>query len=718
MRIGKIVLAAAIAAVLLGGNGITAEAAEASAPEKATSTDALVQGAEGGVDTNQTEGMSDKNNGGNADSKGNVGNTDNKGIVGSTDTRDNAGDIEDTGSTGSMGDTDEPEEKVQHVTVLDGVDYSAVYDYDYYVTRYPDIAAVYKGDETRTLWHFVNFGMKEARRGNETFDINSYRNQYQDLRVAYGTNYQRYYMHYVNFGSKENRVATGVDSIQNPVTVKDGVNYAPVYDYFYYIQKYPDIAAAYKGDDVKTLWHFTNFGMNEKRVGNDAFDVDSYIFSYVDLRNVYGLNTGSYYKHYAMFGSKEGRTAKGVTARVGGVTSYAGVDYSAVFDADYYFTVNKDVRRAYGWNNDIVGLIHFIKCGMNEGRQASENFDVKSYRNAYDDVRHLYRNDYKAYYQHYMKYGKNEGRTAVNVNELKNPLTIYSGIQMESIYDYYFDIKYHPDVYAAFGDDDISILNHFVKYGLRENRIAKADYDKEFYKEMQFVMNERSNFTLNGRKYHMNKDGNITSWFGIDISAYNGDIDWDAVKNDGVEFVIIRAGFRGYGTFKLAEDKRFMQNLIGANKAGIKVGVYFFTEAINETEAQEEAQFVVNLIKNYGGKVELPIFVDTEAQYDEDGNLTRHSQLDPETRTKVVAAFCQKVKSLGYTPGYYAGYYWPLYPDALTEYMRWFPHYPSDINQEINLLDKHGLPYKIWQYTSSGRVKGINSYVDMNIWYN
>ena len=176
MRIGKIVLAASIAAVLLGGNSITAKAEGVPTSETATVTDAVLGEQDAGEDISNVEGENDD-------------------TVIPLDIN-NSGNLDDKENTDDMDNTGEPvEPQIQHLTTLDGVDYSSVYDYEFYIARNPDVAAAFKGDETKTLWHFVNYGMREARRGNETFDVISYKNQYQDLRVAYGTNYQKYYIH-------------------------------------------------------------------------------------------------------------------------------------------------------------------------------------------------------------------------------------------------------------------------------------------------------------------------------------------------------------------------------------------------------------------------------------------------------------------------------------------------------------------------------------------
>ncbi len=685
---------------MLGTGSITAHAEE----DIATSTDAVIETA---VDENAEV---DKN----AVVDGNVGNT--------ADTKADEVDAKPANAispikeSGSDMITTAPAPALSY---FDGVDYSAVYDYYYYIEKNPDVKKAFNGNQEKTLQHFIAYGMKEGRRASESFDITSYRNAYRDLRAAFGYDYAKYYIHYMNYGKKEGRISTGVTKLQNAVTKLNGVDYSAVYNYDYYLSKNTDVKKAFNGDEDKTLQHFVKYGMKEKRTSSGSFDVNSYMNAYADLRQAFEGDYASYYMHYVNYGKREGRKTTGVSTRVGSVTKLRGdnTDYSAVFNADFYFNKYSDIKKAFGFNNDFLALHHFVNYGMKEGRQGSKNFDVRSYRYQYRDLRQAFGKDLPKYYKHYIQYGKKEGRKATGITSIVDPITTYRGVDLSSIYDYNYYVSHNPDVVKALGDDDQTVIEHFVKYGLKENRTAKAGADKSTYSRYIALFNERSNITINGRKYHIDANGNITSWFGIDVSHYQGVIDWNAVKADGVDFAILRAGFRGYGSLKLVEDSQLMNNIINANKAGVPIGLYFFTQAINEEEAMEEAEFTVGLIKKYGGKVDLPIFIDSESQKDENGNGTRHNNISAQQRTNVIKAFCERVKQLGYKPGYYGGYYWPFYSEQLTQYPRWFAYYPTDINLNRNILDKHGLPYEIWQYSSSGTIKGINGRVDYNIWY-
>ena len=199
--------------------------------------------------------------------------------------------------------------------------------------------------------------------------------------------------------------------------------------------------------------------------------------------------------------------------------------------------------------------------------------------------------------------------------------------------------------------------------------------------------------------------GKKVSHKGIDVSKFQGDIDWEKVAADGVEFAIIRVGFRGYGSGLIVEDEKAKANLEGAKKAGIKLGVYFFSQAITEDEAVEEARYVVDMIKDYD--IKYPVFFDTEDILDEN---ERTQGLSADELTDIAVAFCETVKKAGYTPGIYANLRWfsgALNLEKLEDYYKWYAYYDSNLY----------FPYKIhmWQYSETGRVDGITGTVDLNI---
>lgn len=193
---------------------------------------------------------------------------------------------------------------------------------------------------------------------------------------------------------------------------------------------------------------------------------------------------------------------------------------------------------------------------------------------------------------------------------------------------------------------------------------------------------------------------------GIDVSKWQKEIDWEKVKADGIDFAIIRCGYRGSVSGCLVEDPYFEQNIKSAIAAGIKVGVYFFTQAVSEVEAVEEASMVVSLIRDY--ELDYPVFIDTESA----GGNGRADGLDEETRTAVCEAFCATVRNAGYQSGVYASRNWynkHLNVEKLERYVIWLAEY-----RKIPLYEGY---YHMWQYTSKGKVDGIEGNVDLNISY-
>lgn len=193
---------------------------------------------------------------------------------------------------------------------------------------------------------------------------------------------------------------------------------------------------------------------------------------------------------------------------------------------------------------------------------------------------------------------------------------------------------------------------------------------------------------------------------GIDVSDWNQAIDWNAVASDGVDFAIIRCGYRGSQSGALVQDARFSDNIQGAVKAGLKVGVYFFTQAVDETEAVEEASAALSLCRLY--HLDLPIYVDSESA----GGKGRADRLEPEARTKILRAFCDTIENEGNKAGIYGSKNWltnELNMDELTGYSVWLAQY-----SEISDYDGY---YDLWQYTSRGRVSGIDTLVDLDVSY-
>lgn len=212
---------------------------------------------------------------------------------------------------------------------------------------------------------------------------------------------------------------------------------------------------------------------------------------------------------------------------------------------------------------------------------------------------------------------------------------------------------------------------------------------------------------IQGAKYNFASDGSLvvgSGTMGIDVSKWNGTIDWNAVKNSGVSYVIIRVGYRGSSQGALIEDPKFKTNIKGATAAGIKVGVYFFTQAVDEVEAVQEASMVLDRISGY--KISYPVFLDVE------GSGGRGDKIDSATRTAVCKAFCNTIQNAGYTAGVYANKTWlsqKMDAGALSAYKIWLAQYAK--------TPTYTGRYDLWQYRSNGKVSGISGNVDLNLSY-
>lgn len=194
------------------------------------------------------------------------------------------------------------------------------------------------------------------------------------------------------------------------------------------------------------------------------------------------------------------------------------------------------------------------------------------------------------------------------------------------------------------------------------------------------------------------------SELGIDVSKYNKDIDWEQVKNFGVSYAIIRCAYRGSTTGYMVMDPKWEDNYLGARRAGIKTGAYFFTQAISEEEAVKEASLVCALIKGTG--LDLPVFIDVE------GSGGRADPLERGLRTQIISAFIRTIQNEGYKAGVYANKSWftgyinreELPPGTYIWYAQYNVQKPTYTGS-----------YDIWQYSSKGTVPGIEGFVDMNI---
>lgn len=210
---------------------------------------------------------------------------------------------------------------------------------------------------------------------------------------------------------------------------------------------------------------------------------------------------------------------------------------------------------------------------------------------------------------------------------------------------------------------------------------------------------------------HNSRFDEMSKVWGIDVSYFQYDIDWEKVKADGIDFAIIRLGYRGYGSAgDLVLDYKFKQNIDNAIAAGVEVGIYFFTQAINEKEAVAEADFCLKYLSGY--KLDLPVFYDIES-IDYDVGRLDSAGLTKKEKTALCTAFCDRIIENGYEAGVYANKYWLTSmidgAELGEKYPIWIAHY--------NTYTDYTGEYEMWQFTGSGKVSGINTVVDVDVHY-
>ena len=269
---------------------------------------------------------------------------------------------------------------------------------------------------------------------------------------------------------------------------------------------------------------------------------------------------------------------------------------------------------------------------------------------------------------------------------------------------------------------DLTDENGFLRwlfnwlFGIKEEEPAYSGWRTENGKTYYYAQDTNKKVTglrsIDGKLYYFDANGvkqdNVT--FGIDVSKYQSGLDWNKIKKSGVSFVIIRIGYRGYGAAgNLVKDPMFEEHFTNARNAGLKVGVYFFTQAMNEAEAQEEAEACNNALN--GRMLDYPIFYDTEAST-APGGTGRADGLGVEDRTKCAIAFCERVKELGYQPGVYASTTWYRkrvdYNTLRSRYTIWNAHYG---------VSSSPIGCDLWQGTEKARINGYSGELDANISY-
>lgn len=255
----------------------------------------------------------------------------------------------------------------------------------------------------------------------------------------------------------------------------------------------------------------------------------------------------------------------------------------------------------------------------------------------------------------------------------------------------------------------------FSKTFATETETAAYTYDSEDPEQFRHSANQQYVKTKSASGsadalVHNPRYENCIMYDGIDVSKFQGTIDWNAVALDGIDFSIIRLGYRGYGTGKIVTDPMYITNIEGAKAAGLDVGVYFFTQAITVEEAIEEANFVIENLGEYS--LDLPVYIDIEEITYDVGRMDS-AGLNNEQRTAICDAFCDTIKAAGYDAGIYANKYWLTTrldaPALEAEHQIWLANYTNETD--------YAGQYGMWQYSSTGTVAGISGNVDRDVLY-
>ena len=265
------------------------------------------------------------------------------------------------------------------------------------------------------------------------------------------------------------------------------------------------------------------------------------------------------------------------------------------------------------------------------------------------------------------------------INKIENRLA-----QGETMVSILRDIDPDKMVYVSGGTYVFANINHSLKM----NTFSNGTFAKDSNNQITYSEN-----------------GKVVSHKVIDVSKYQTSIDFAKVKNAGVEYAMVRCGYRSYGSGILTEDTSFNNYAAEALKNNIKIGAYFFSQAINVEEAKEEAEYVLNMIKPY--QISGPVAIDVEEIFDD---TYRQMHLSASQLTDVIITFCDRIKEAGYTPMIYSNlssFIGNIELDRLENYEKWLAYYS----------DEPYFPYEMsmWQYTDSGSIDGITGNVDLNI---
>lgn len=282
----------------------------------------------------------------------------------------------------------------------------------------------------------------------------------------------------------------------------------------------------------------------------------------------------------------------------------------------------------------------------------------------------------------------------ITVADLNKQLedTIESTIPIEDFKAYAGMYNVSTEFIQRFFDDAVVYKDDTIVYAPIDPELPRHDYDWAYL--------DRTD------GHYSYKDDKYTAKLGVDVSRFQGNIDWSAVAGDGVRFAMLRMGYRGYADGMLVTDSCFKQNIEGALANGLQAGVYFFSQAVTAAEAVEEAEYLLSAIEGYD--VTMPVVFDMEIVTESAD--ARANALTAAERTAVTKAFCDRIAEAGYDPMIYGNTTWLLsklnwkelqeYPVWLAQYSR-EPHFPYE--------------FSMWQYTSAGKVNGIEGDVDLNL---
>ena len=366
-----------------------------------------------------------------------------------------------------------------------------IFDYKFYADKYPELKEKYGYNETLLRSHWLTTGINEGRQSSAVFDLEYYVYNNEDIKKAFGTNYNsaynhfitigfselrpssneyygKYYKnnnsdlknfsaynlmkHYMQFGKKEGRKATNVID-KTPIGIKQ---YLLDYDIYTTLKNNNDLKTAYGNNQEALKNHWERFGIKEGRKASLVFDAKFYLNKYTDLKKAFGNNYAKAYEHFVENGINEGRQG------------------SMYFDVKWFAENNKDIKQIYGTNYTKI-LEYFVTNGIKEGKQGSAEFNVKIYRENYTDLRNAYGTNYKEYYKHYIDYGNAEGRNGLT--EVVRKLT--------EIEDYLYNEKVYTraneNIAELYKNDSTKIKNHWIKYGIKEGKIASLVFDAKYY---------------------------------------------------------------------------------------------------------------------------------------------------------------------------------------------------------------------------------------------